>query len=97
MDKSILINQYKSLLIDIINEYRKFFKENKGYYNYKEEAFLEIEKIAHAFEVLTHKKIDASKLAFKDNLDSILYAVDSVLFEHMKTIFENVRIILNNN
>ena len=95
--KSILVNQYKGLLIDIINEYRKFFKENKGYSNYKEEAFSEIEKIAYAFEVLTAKKIDTSKTAFKEDLDSILHAIDSTLFNHMKAIFEEVRIILSIN
>ena len=97
MNKSILVNQYKSLLIDIINEYRKFFKENKGYHNYKAEALLEIEKIAYAFEELKNKKTNNYKLAFKDNLDSILYALDSTLFNHIKMIFEEVRKILSIN
>ena len=95
MNKSILINQYKGLLIDIINEYRKFFKENNGYYNYKNKAFSEMERIAHSFEMLINQKKDISETIFNDDVESILYAVDSILFDHIKSIFENVRIIIN--
>ena len=95
MNKSILVNQYKGLLIDIINEYKKFFKVNNGYYNYKDQAYLEMEKIAYAFEMLINKKTDISKNIFSDDVESILYAVDSILFNHIKEIFENVKIILD--
>ena len=95
MNKSKLINQYKGLLIDIINEYKKFFEKNNGYYNFKDQAFSELEKIAYAFECLITKKANIVKSAFLDELDSVLYAVDSVLFEHMKEVFENVKAILD--
>lgn len=95
MNKSKLINEYKGLLIDIINEYRNFFKENNGYHSFKDKAFLEIENIAYAFECLVNKKADTVKSAFLNETDSVLSAIDAVLFNHMKTIFENVKNVLD--
>ena len=95
MLKNILIKQYKSVFIDIINEYKNFINKNNGYYNYVKTFNYEIKTITSAFNTLLKQKKNTFGAIFKDDFESILHAIDKVLFNHIKSIFENVSLLLN--
>ena len=96
MLKKILINEYKSLLKDIIKEYHNIIKKNNGYYNYIKIINYEIKLIVSAFEKLIAQKKNTFSSIFENDVESILHAIDKELFEHIKSIFENVSLLLNN-
>ena len=95
MLKEILLDGYKSLFMDIINEYNNILNKNNGYYNYLKIIKHEIKEIISAFEMLLVNKKNTFRSLFKDEYESILHAIDKVLFNHIKTIFENVSLLLN--
>ena len=91
---NILINKYQGLLIDIFKEYRKIINNNNCYDKYLKIINHEIELIISAFETLIGERKNTFQSIFKDDSESILYAVDKELFKYIKTIFESVSVLV---
>ena len=95
MLKNILLNEYKSLFKDIMNEYNNIINKHNGYHNYLKIINYEIKTITSAFKTLVEQKKNTFKSIFEDDFESVLHAIDKVLFEHIKSIFESVSLLLN--
>ena len=96
MLKEILLDGYKNLFMDIINEYNNIIKKNNCYDNYLKIIKHEIKEIISAFEMLLVNKKNTFRSLFKDEYESILHAIDKTLFNHIESIFENVSLLLSN-
>ena len=90
MLENILINEYKNLLKEIINEYINIVNKNNFFYKYLKIVKHEIKLITEAFETLVNQRKDTFKSLFIGDFDSILYAVDKDFFNNIKSIFKNV-------
>ena len=95
MLKNILINEYKSLMNDIFNQYDDFLKKHNGYYNYLKIINHEIKAIKSAFNTLIKNRKNTFRSIFIDDYDSILHAIDKDLFEMIKSAFKNVSLLLD--
>ena len=95
MLKNILIEEYKSVFKDIINEYNNIINKNNGYFNYLKIINYEVKTIISAFKTLINERKNIFSSIFEDGFESVLYAIDRVLFDHIKSIFENVSLLLN--
>ena len=94
MLENILINEYKKLLKDIINEYINIVNKDNFFYKYLKIINHEIKLITDAFETLVNQRKDTFKSIFEYDFESILYAVDKDFFNTIKSIFKNVSLLL---